>query len=88
MSLSSVEKEIVYKLHRRKIIGGVHKSEEDITRLFKKDQRGKVKKKIRNLVKKALLVEKPTSYGMRYSLNRDKLKEIEEIINEYLEEIG
>ncbi len=86
MSLDSIEKEIIFKLFRRKIIGGVHKSEEDITRLFKKDQRGKVKKIIRNLVKMALLVEKPTSYGRRYSLNRDKLEEIEKIIEDYLEE--
>lgn len=87
MSLNRTEKEILYKLFRRGIIGGVHKSEEDITRFFKKDQRGEVKKKIHNLIKIALLVKKPSSYGMRYSLNRDKLKEIEEIIEEYLKEI-
>ncbi|MFQ5884835.1 MAG: hypothetical protein ACE5IO_07020 [Thermoplasmata archaeon] len=83
---TSLEKEIIYKLFRRKIIGGVHKSKEDILRWFRKDVKGAAKRALERLVRSSLVVKKPASYGRRYTLNRDKLREIESLIEEYLEE--
>lgn len=84
MSISNIQREVIYKMYRRKILGGVHKSKEDISRLFRKDLRGKAKAALDRLVRSSLVVTKPTSYGMRYSLNRDRLKDIERIVGEYL----
>ncbi|UCD92309.1 MAG: hypothetical protein JSV43_08870 [Methanobacteriota archaeon] len=82
---TSLENEIIYKMFRRRSLGGVHKSKEDIQRWFRKDLRGAAKQALDRLVRLSLVVEKPTSYGRRYCLNRDRLREIKSLIEEYLE---
>lgn len=82
--LGELEADIIYKMFKRKIIGGVHKSREDIAGWFRKDMRGSVKDAIERLVKISLIVKKPSSYGSRFSLNGDRLVEIESILDEYL----
>ncbi len=79
-----IEIDVIYKMFKRKIIGGVHKSREDITRWFRKDTRGEVKDALERLVKASLIVKKPSSYGSRFSLNSYRLIEIESILDEYL----
>jgi hypothetical protein len=69
-------------MFKRKIIGGVHKSQEDVARWFRKDMRGSVKEALETLVRSSLIVKKPSSYGDRFSLNRDRLLEIERILEE------
>ncbi len=83
--LGDIEADIIYKMYKRKIIGGVHKSREDITRWFRKDMRGCVKDALGRLVKASLVVKKPSSYGSRFSLNRDRLIEIEGLLEECLD---
>lgn len=83
--LGEIEVDIIYKMFKRKIMGGVHKSREDITRWFRKDMRGAVKVALERLVKVSLIVEKPSSYGSRFSLNSNRLIEIESILDEYLD---
>jgi hypothetical protein len=86
MSISKIQREVIYKMYRRKVIGGVHKSREDISKLFRKDLRGKAKAALDRLVRSSLVVVKPTSYGKQYTLNRDRLEDIERIVGEYLGE--
>ena len=83
--LGEIEVDIIYKMFRRKIVGGVHKSREDITRWFRKDMRGDVKVALERLVKMSLITKKPSSYGPRFSLNSSRLIEIESILDEYLD---
>jgi hypothetical protein len=80
--LEEIERDIIYKMFKRKIIGGVHKSQEDVARWFRKDMRGSVKEALETLVRSSLIVKKPSSYGDRFSLNRDRLLEIERILEE------
>ncbi len=80
--LGEIERDIIYKMFKRKIIGGVHKSREDIARWFRIDMRGSVKLALEALVRSSLVLKKPSSYGDRFSLNRDKLPEIERTLEE------
>jgi hypothetical protein len=83
--LEEIERDIIYKMYKRKIIGGVHKSPEDIARWFRKDMRGSVGEALKALVRSSIVVRKPSSYGARFSLNRDRLIEIERILDEYVD---
>lgn len=82
--LGEIERDIIHKMFKRKIIGGVHKSQEDIARWFRIDLRGSVKEALEALVRSSLVLKKPSSYGERFSLNRDKLPEIERTLEEDL----
>jgi hypothetical protein len=84
--LEGIERDIIHKMFKRRIIGGVHKSQEDIMRWFRKDMRGSVKDALETLVKSSLVVRKPSSYGTRFSLNRDRLDSIIGILDEHVEE--
>lgn len=46
--------------------------------------RGSVKLALEALVRSSLVLKKPSSYGDRFSLNRDKLPEIERTLEEDL----
>ncbi|TET90876.1 MAG: hypothetical protein E3J35_04350 [Methanomassiliicoccales archaeon] len=86
MSVPTMQRDIIFRMFRRRIIGGVHKSREGICGWFRKDLRGEAKDALDDLVKSGLVIEKPTSYGKQYSLNRDRLGDIIRIIEEHLDE--
>lgn len=76
------EEEIV-KIILRKLVylgkwGGSHTSIDNVPKGFPKEIRGRVKEIARELIKRGLLLPKPTSYGLEVSLNPEKKKEIEE----------
>ena len=77
-----LEKVILFKLYRRRIIGGKHTAFEHITDGIPKHLMGDAKTAAQELVKKGLLLTKPTSYGLQISLNPERIQEIIRIIEE------
>jgi len=74
------EKIILRKLFRRRIIGGKHTAIENMTKSLPKHKIGDAKKAVDNLIKKNLILTKPTSYGLQVSLNPEKIEEIYRIL--------
>ena len=75
---------ILYHLRRRKVIGGVHTPFDTITKGFPSHLGKDVKKTAERIIKEGYILEKVTNYGLHISLNKDKLKEIEEFIKKVL----
>ena len=75
---------ILYHLRRKKIIGGVHTPFATVTKGFPSHIGKDVKKIAEDLIKKEYILKKITNYGLHIHLNKEKLKEIEEIIKRVL----
>ena len=76
---------ILYRLRRKKVIGGVHTHFDTLTKGFPSHLGKDVKKIAKELIKDNWLIKKPTSYGLQVSLNKNKLQEIEDFIKKTLE---
>ncbi|RLI27748.1 hypothetical protein DRO58_03645 [Candidatus Bathyarchaeota archaeon] len=76
-----VEKKILEKMFYDRLIGARHTSADNIPKGFPKHLRGEARKALRSLIRKGLVVAKPTSYGLEVSLNPKRLEEIIEIIS-------
>ncbi|PDM26184.1 hypothetical protein CP083_05190 [Candidatus Bathyarchaeota archaeon B24-2] len=76
-----VEKKILEKMFYDRLIGARHTSADNIPKGFPKHLRGEVRKALRSLIRKGLVVAKPTSYGLEVSLNPKRLEEIIEVIS-------
>lgn len=78
------ENQIIYTLLRKLFYlgkwGGSHTSIDNLPKGFPKHLRGEVKAIAHDLIKKNLLLAKPTSYGVEVSLNTERKKEIENIL--------
>ena len=75
-----LKKIILRKLYRHRIIGGKHTAIENLTHGLPKHIVGKAKDAVKELIKEGFILQKPTSYGLQVSLNPEKIKEIEKII--------
>ena len=75
---------ILYHLRRKKVIGGVHTPFDTVTKGFPSHLRKDVKKIAEDLIRKGYILKKITNYGLHIYLNKEKLKEIEEIIKRVL----
>ncbi|MEK6973771.1 MAG: hypothetical protein AABW41_00805 [Nanoarchaeota archaeon] len=75
---------ILYNLRRKKMIGNVHTHFDTLKKGFPSHIRKDVEKIAKELVKQGYLITKPTSYGLQVSLNKEKIKEIEEFIMKIL----
>lgn len=82
--LTDDHKRILYKLRRNYYIGGRHTSEDNVIKGFPKHKRGELKKAVKNLIKNDYLISKPTSYGLGISINPEMMKEINEILEDYI----
>lgn len=71
---------ILYHLRRKKIIGNVHTHFDTIKRGFPSHIGRDVDKIARKMVKEGWINIKPASYGLQVSLNKNRIKEIEEYI--------
>ena len=71
---------ILYHLRRKKIIGGVHTHYDTLKKGFPSHRGKEVEKAADQLIKEGLLVLKPASYGLQVSLNKERIKEIEDHI--------
>jgi hypothetical protein len=78
----NLEKIILRKLFRRRIIGGKHTALEHVTASIPKNLHKDAKKDAEKLIKKDLIKKKPTGYGLHISLNPDKLDDILQILEE------
>ena len=76
---------ILYHLRRKKVIGGVHTPFDTLRRGFPSHLGKEVNNSARELIKQGWIITKPAPYGLQVSLNKDKLKEIEEFIKKVLE---
>ena len=79
-----VEQEEMIRSLLRKLVylgkwGGNHTSMDNLPKGFPKHLRGEIKEMAKELIKKEMLISKPTSYGVEISLNPKKKKEIEEL---------
>lgn len=75
---------ILYRLRRKRIIGAKH-THYDTLKLGFPSHIGKYINKIADdLIKKRLIITKPTNYGLQVSLNKDRIKEIEDLIKKIL----
>ncbi len=61
-------------------MGGVHTHFDTLTKDFPSHLGRDVKKIAQSLIKEGLIITKPASYGLQVSLNKDKIKEVEEFI--------
>jgi len=82
MEYSDLEKTILEKMLLHNRIGGRHLGEQDLCRGFPSHVKGDIPKSLKKLIKKGLVDNHPTSYGMQYSLNSTKVDAIREIIED------
>jgi len=75
-----VKATILYNLRRKKVIGNVHTHFDTLKKGFPSHLRKDVDKIAKELIKEQFIIVKPTSYGLQVSLNKDKLREVEEFI--------
>ena len=83
-SEDEIKATILYHLRRKKVIGGVHTPYDTIIHGFPVHLGKDIKKLAKELIKDGLIITKPTNYGLQISLNKDKIKEIEDLIKEVL----
>lgn len=75
---------ILYHLRRKKVIGGVHTPFDTLRRGFPSHLGKDISKIAKELIKQDYLLTKPTNQGLHVSLNKEKLREIEEFIKKVL----
>ena len=78
-------KTILKRLFTRRCIGSKHTSRENTIRGFPKNERGKGKSALDELIKRNMIIPKSTSYGEQISLNINLIKDIKQIINPNVE---
>ena len=71
---------ILRKLFRRRVIGGKHTALEHVASGIPSHLAGEAKTAADEMIKKGLILSKPTSYGLQISLNPDRLDEIIKMI--------
>lgn len=79
----SVKAWILFKLMRHRYWGKKHTSFENLPKGRVKHLSSKIKNVGKELIKKELILSKPTHYGLEISLNPKKKKEIEKIVSRY-----
>ena len=83
MEFSSEDKikaTILYHLRRKKVIGNVHTHFDTLKKGFPSHLGKDIEKIAKDIIKQGLIITKPTSYGLQVSLNKERLREIEEFI--------
>ncbi len=75
-----LQRHILKKLFRRRVVGGKHTAVEHIMSGIPSHLAGEAKKAAEELIKDGFILTKPTSYGLQISLNPEKINEIIKII--------
>ncbi|MEK6823594.1 MAG: hypothetical protein AABY06_01035 [Nanoarchaeota archaeon] len=75
---------LLYHLRRKRVIGGVHTPFDTLRRGFPSHLGKDIKKIAEQLIRQGYLITKSTNQGLHVSLNKDKIKEIEELIKKIL----
>lgn len=84
MEEDEIKATILYHLRRKKMIGGAHTHFDTVIRGFPSHLGKDVKQSARDLIREGLIVTKSTSYGLQISLNKERMKEIDEFIAKVL----
>lgn len=71
---------ILEKMYRNRIVGARHISFEDLRTGCPSHERGNIEKGLKKLVKENFVLQHPTSYGMQYALNPQRLQDIMNIL--------
>ncbi len=79
-----IKARLLYHLRRKRVIGGVHTPFDTLRRGFPSHLGKDIKKIAEQLIKQKFLITKPTNQGLHVSLNKEKIKEIEEFIKKVL----
>ncbi|MDE1831537.1 MAG: hypothetical protein KGI02_04100 [Thaumarchaeota archaeon] len=80
--IDDVSKAILRKLFYDNRIGKKHISLENLKTGFPSHLKGDVDKKLKKLVKENLILQHPTSYGLQYALNPQRVQEITNILDD------
>jgi len=80
---NKIKATMLYHLRRRKVIGGVHAPYDTLRRGFPSHLGKNIDKIAKELIKEKFIATKPTSYGLQVSLNKEKLKEIEDLFQRF-----
>ena len=83
-SESKIRATLLYHLRRKKVIGRVHTPFDTLKRGFPSHLGKDIEKTAKELIRQGYLIIKPTGYGSQVSLNKERLKEIEEFIKQIL----
>ena len=76
----NIKATLLYHLRRRKVIGNKHTGFDTLKKGFPTHLGKDIKKIAEQLIKHGFLITKPTSYGLQVSLNKERLREIEDFI--------
>jgi len=77
---SQTERKILKKMIDYSFIGEKHTSADNIPKGFARDERGEVKKALKNLIREGYVMPKITIYGLEVSLNPRRLAEIHQLL--------
>ena len=80
MSADIVSKKILAKMLADHRIGARHISLENLKTGFPSHIKGEIEKCLKKLVKENLVLQHPTSYGMQYALNPQRLQDVMRIL--------
>jgi hypothetical protein len=75
-----VKATLLYHLRRKRVIGGKHTSFDTLRKGFPSHLGKDVKKIAEELIKQGFIITKPVPYGLQVSLNKEKIREIDEFI--------
>ena len=75
-----VKATLLYHLRRKRAIGGKHTSFDTLRRGFPSHLGKDVKKIAEELIKQGFIITKPAPYGLQVSLNKEKIREVDEFI--------
>jgi hypothetical protein len=80
----NIKATLLYHLRRKRKIGESHTPFDTLKKGFPSHLGKDIDKIAKELVRKGYLITKPASYGLQVSLNKDKLREIEDFIKKVL----
>lgn len=83
MNNEEIKARLLYKLVRYKKWGASHTSFDNLHKGFKPHLAKQVNKTGKELIRKGLILQKPTSYGLEVSLNPRRKEEILRIIGRF-----
>ncbi len=75
-----VKATLFYHLRRKRVIGGKHTSFDTLRRRFPSHLGKDVKKIAEELIKQGFIITKPAPYGLQVSLNKEKIRKVDEFI--------
>ena len=71
---------VLRKMFMYGYIGGRHTAVDSLQKNFPKHERGDINKIVKKLIKAGYIIPKSTSYGLHCSLNKNRIPEIEKLI--------